>query len=758
MERWGFCGPVNDFGLPPASFPMNLAPSSIVNRDGDGMDRWGLCGPVNDFGLPLASFPKNSSPSSNVNRDGDSMDRWGFCGPVNDLCSPPVQPVAQVIRSLAPSSLGNQDGDSQDEYEFNDEVLKYISEMLMEEDVEEKAYAFQESSAALQEKEKSLYDLLGEKYPPSPKYEPNSRVHPIQEVLDENHGWNFDLGKQKVLNFTSMSNCQSSLSSGSSAGSVVDGFMDSPVSTLVLPETFGDSGSIIQFRKGFEEASKFIPNGGAPFLNLERYGLFLKVPKEEAKDALDTVANNGFSTDSSRGKKNPHPEDAYGECGRSHKQAAVFTESTVTPEMFEKLVLDCESQNKFREALMNQKSKDMQQNGSSNGKARGKKQGSKRNVVDLRTLLTLCAQAVAADDRRTANDYLKQIRQHASPTGDGMQRMAHYFADGLEARLAGSGTDTYTALLTRSTSAADVLKAYHLFLAACPFRKLYNFFCNRTIINLVEAKNVKRLHIVDFGVLYGFQWPCLIRRLSKEPGGPPKLRITGIDLPQPGFRPVQRVEETGRRLANFAKAFGVPFEFNAIAKKWDTIRLEDLKIDKDEVLVVNSMFRFRNLLDETVLVDCPRNKVLNLIRKMNPKVFIEGTVNGAYSAPFFITRFREAIFHFSTLFDMLETTIPREIEDRILIEREFFGREAINVIASEGYERIERPETYKQCQVRNMRAGFRQLPLDEEIMRISKERVDSNYHPDFVIDTDNRWMLHGWKGRIVYALSSWEPA
>ncbi|GLT89052.1 hypothetical protein SLE2022_070550 [Rubroshorea leprosula] len=703
------------------------------------------------------------------------MDQLGSCGPANEFS---LQP-APFPNDLAPSSIVNQDGDSQDDYDFSDVVLKYISQMLMEEDMEEKTCMFQESSAALQAAEKSLYELLGEKYPP-PKYDLNPCVDLKQERLDENHdqscwrcngdtmntrsfnlmdpGCNCYLGEHNPFNSQSLS--QSPHSSGANAGSVVDGFVDSPVSTLRLPEIEIFRDGKLQFRKGFEEASKFMPNASSQFVDVERYGLFLEEPKEEAKDTSDTVAKNDRPADSSRGKKHRYPEVVNEENGRSNKQPAVFTESTVSPEMYHR-VLDNQSQNEFRQALQNGTSKNVQQNGSSKrssgGKARGKKQGRKRDMVDLRALLTLCAQAVAAADSRSANDFLKQIRQHSSPIGDGMQRMAHYFADGLEARLAGSGTETYTALLTRPTSAADVLKAYHLLVAACPYRKVSNFFCNSTIMNLVQAKNVARLHVVDFGILYGFQWPCLIRRLSSLPRGTPKLRITGIDLPQPGFRPAQRVEETGCRLANYAENFKVPFEFNAIAQKWDTIRIEDLKIESDEMLVVNCMFRLKNLLDETVVVDCPRNKVLNLIRKINPEVFIHGIVNGACNSPFFITRFREALFHYSTLFDMLETNVPRETPERMLIEREFYGREAINVIASEGLERIERPETYKQWQVRNLRAGFRQLPLNDEIMKTSKERV-SRYHKDYVVVKDGQWLLQGWKGRIVYALSSWAPA
>lgn len=100
----------------------------------------------------------------------------------------------------------------------------------------------------------------------------------------------------------------------------------------------------------------------------------------------------------------------------------------------------------------------------------------------------------------------------------------------------------------------------------------------------------------------------------------------------------------------------------------------------------------------------------------------------------------------------------RETEERILVEKELWGREAMNVIACEGGERIERPETYKQWQVRNRRAGFCQIPFDPEILKMAKIRANSGYHKDFMIDEDGHWLLQGWKGRILYAISAWRPA
>ncbi|XP_057491056.1 scarecrow-like protein 30 [Actinidia eriantha] len=676
--------------------------------------------------------------------------------------------------------------DSHADYDFSDGVLKFINQMLMEEDMEEKTCMFQES-AALQAAERSFYEVLGEKYPPSPDHRQIRYLD--QNVKNSNEfyggtansdyntssstgsslivpGLTCDQGRYEsppgwsvAVDLASQSTPQSSFSSSSSSGNAVDGLVDSPESMLRVPDKFNDTRSVLQFKKGVEEASKFLPHIDG--LCLDSGSNFVKEAKEEEKSVVVKVETE-YALDGLRGKKNPHPDELDLEEGRSNKQSAVYADGTVRSEMFDRVLL-CnggKSESALREALQNGVNKNMQESGqskgSNGGKARGKKKGHKKDVVDLRTLLTLCAQSVAADDRRSASELLKKIRQHSSSTGDGMQRMAHYFANGLEARMAGSGNQSYKAVITKPTSAAEILKAYHLYLAVCPFKKVSNFFANKTIMQLSEKATT--LHIIDFGILYGFQWPCLIQRLSSRAGGPPKLRITGIDLPNSGFRPAERVEETGRRLANYANSFNVPFEFHAIAQKWETIQIEDLKLDRNETLVVNCQYRFRNLLDETVVMESPREIVLNLIRKMKPDVYIQGVVNGSYNAPFFITRFREAIFHYSSLFDMLEATVPRDVNERMLIEKQIFGWEAMNVIACEGAERIERPETYKQWQVRNLRAGFKQLPLNREIMNMSKERVNAWYQKDFVIDEDGHWMLLGWKGRIIYALSSWKPA
>ncbi|KAL0338305.1 UNVERIFIED_CONTAM: Scarecrow-like protein 9 [Sesamum angustifolium] len=581
-----------------------------------------------------------------------------------------------------------------DECDFSDAILRYIDKMLMEEDMEEKIHILQES-LDLQAKEKSFYEMAV---------------------------W----------------------FSGES---------------LHIRDMYSESQSVWNFKKGVKEASKFLPSEYKLSVNVDVNGLL----GQDAEGASGGGAER--SPSEFRGRKSGHVVERDLEEERSNKLPATYLESNLPIEEFDNLLLHSmgEGEKKFaayRADLKNAMSKGVQQTeqikGSNGRRGNGKKHKRKKEVIDLRTLLISCAQAVAADDPRSAGELLKQIRQHSSPFGDGNQRMAHYFADGLEARLAGTGSQIHKALVNKRTTTDEYLRAHYTFIASSPFRKISNFATNKTIIT--KAQKATRIHIIDFGIHYGFQWPTFIQRIAGREGGPPKLRITGIDFPQPGFRPAERIEDTGRRLAHYAKAFNMSFEYRAIAQKWETIKIEDLKIEEDEFVAVTCLYRTKNLLDETVMAEnSARTTVLNLIRKINPAIFIHGIVNGAYSAPFFVTRFREVLFHFSALFDMLETNVPREKSERVLIERDIFGKDALNVIACEGWERVERPETYKQWQVRNMRAGFSQVPFDREVMSMSRHKVKTFYHKDFVIDEDSQWLLLGWKGRIIYAMSCWKP-
>jgi hypothetical protein len=45
--------------------------------------------------------------------------------------------------------------------------------------------------------------------------------------------------------------------------------------------------------------------------------------------------------------------------------------------------------------------------------------------------------------------------------------------------------------------------------------------------------------------------------------------------------------------------------------------------------------------------------------------------------------------------------------------------------------------------------------LNPEVVKLARDKVKNYYHKDFLIDEDHRWLLQGWKGWILFAVSTW---
>ena len=130
--------------------------------------------------------------------------------------------------------------------------------------------------------------------------------------------------------------------------------------------------------------------------------------------------------------------------------------------------------------------------------------------------------------------------------------------------------------------------------------------------------------------------------------------------------------------------------------------------------------------------------------------------SAACNAPFFMTRFRESVKHYSALYYGFEVAIAPDAPERVILEREVLGRELLNIIACEGQARIERAEPYWQWQNRMDRAGFILRPLNHVVFSKMKTMM-SSYHQDFGMGEDDGWLLMGIKDQIACATAVFEP-
>ncbi|KAF8652248.1 hypothetical protein HU200_062884 [Digitaria exilis] len=383
-----------------------------------------------------------------------------------------------------------------------------------------------------------------------------------------------------------------------------------------------DTDVVGAFLKGVEEVSRFLPIHSC--------------------SNMDTFVDQNFRESSNTRSKEKEDLDA-GEVGRTSNvlMTVRMPYGTAPREMFDELMLfGYETCKKDMANLRGSMTIEVVKN---------QRKGHikvRRDVVDIHALLILCVQAVTTNNRKGAGDLLKQIKQYASIKGDATQRLAQCFAEGLEARLAGTSSYVHnSSIVAKPPSIVEFLSAYKLYMAASTFNKVAHMFTTSTILHAMEGKN--KLHIVQFGTNFGLEWPCLIRQLANRQGGPPEVRITSIFCPQPSSFQIQWAELTGCQLGNCSRKYGITVDFHTIVADLEAICLSDLKTDPSEVLVLIDLFNLSTLMDESIFFDMrsPKDTVLNNIRKMQPTLFIQSIVNCTATTSF-ATRFREALFYY----------------------------------------------------------------------------------------------------------------
>jgi hypothetical protein len=204
-------------------------------------------------------------------------------------------------------------------------------------------------------------------------------------------------------------------------------------------------------------------------------------------------------------------------------------------------------------------------------------------------LLLHCAHAVASDNMEHTNVYLEQLSVLACLTGDPMQRVATYFMEGLAARITRSWPGLYKALhSTHLPSPLDLLSARQLFFSVCPYIKFAFLMANQAILDAMDGEKV--VHIVDLDFSEPVQWLALLQELSLRPGGPPHLRITGVNLTR------DVLEQTGQRLSEEADKLDIPFQFLPLVASLEDVDVDSLKVKSGEAVAISSVMKLHPLL------------------------------------------------------------------------------------------------------------------------------------------------------------------
>lgn len=373
---------------------------------------------------------------------------------------------------------------------------------------------------------------------------------------------------------------------------------------------------------------------------------------------------------------------------------------------------------------------------------------------ELKEVLIACAKAVSDDDLLTAEWLISELQQMVSVSGEPIQRLGAYMLEGLIARFSSSGISIYKTLNCNEPTSGELLSHMQLLYEVCPYFKFGYMSANGAIADAL--KNEDRIHIIDFQIAQGSQWVSLIQALAARPGGPPQVRITGIDDSTSEYARGGGLNIVGERLSKLAKACNLPFEFQAAALRCGTeVKLENFVLRPEEALAVNFPFRLHHIPDESVGPENHRDTLLRLVKSWSPKVvtLVEYELN-TNTAPFF-PRFLETLDYYSAIFESINVTLPTDHKERINVEQHCLAKEVVNIIACEGAERIERHELHGKWKSRFLMAGFNPYPLSPLVNGTIRALLQK-YSRSYGLEERNGALYLGWMNRVLVTACAWQ--
>ncbi|EEF33021.1 DELLA protein GAI1, putative [Ricinus communis] len=371
------------------------------------------------------------------------------------------------------------------------------------------------------------------------------------------------------------------------------------------------------------------------------------------------------------------------------------------------------------------------------------------SAIRLVHLLMTCAESIQRGDLSLAGSLVEDMQALLTRvnTNSGIGKVAGCFIDALSLRIFSPVNGVGVAV---GASAYENEFLYHHFYEACPYLKFAHFTANQAILEAFDGHDC--VHVVDFNLMHGLQWPALIQALALRPGGPPLLRLTGIGPPSPDGR--DSLREIGVKLAELARSVNVRFAFRGVAAS----RLEDVKpwmlqVNPKEAIAVNSIMQLHKLLGSDPNRNLSIDMVLNWIRNLNPKIMTVVEQEANHNQPGFLDRFTEALYYYSTMFDSLGACA---LQPEKVVAEMYIQREICNVVSCEGSARLERHEPLAKWKSRLTAAGFMPLHLGSNAFKQASMLLTLFSSEGYCVEENDGCLTLGWHSRPLIAASAWQ--
>ncbi|KAL3818106.1 hypothetical protein ACJIZ3_004011 [Penstemon smallii] len=379
----------------------------------------------------------------------------------------------------------------------------------------------------------------------------------------------------------------------------------------------------------------------------------------------------------------------------------------------------------------------------------GENSHTEHDLIELVSLLVSCVEQIGLKNISAVNHCIARLGELASPRGSSsIHRLIAYYTEALALRVAKLWPHIFSLTTPRELDRVDDENSttWRVLNQVSPIPKFIHFTCNEILLKSFEGKD--RVHIIDFDIKQGLQWPSLFQSLALRTNPPSHVRITGIGESK------QELIETGERLSGFAGALNLPFEFHPVVDRLEDVRLWMLHVKENENVAINCVFQMHKMLYDTaggVLRD-----FLGLIRSTKAEVVVMAEQEAAHNGMSLESRFSNSLKYYSAIFDSIDSSLDLESPVRSKVE-EIFAREIRNIIACEGRERFERHETFYKWKELMEQGGFRNLGIRERELLQGQMLLKMYSSEDFRVEKKESSLTLSYTDQPLYTISAWSP-
>lgn len=371
---------------------------------------------------------------------------------------------------------------------------------------------------------------------------------------------------------------------------------------------------------------------------------------------------------------------------------------------------------------------------------------------ELVSFLTSCVEAIGSRSIHAINHFIAKLGDLASPKGAPISRVTAYYTEALALRVTRLWPQIFHITPPREFERVDEDSgsALRFLNQVTPIPKFLHFTSNEMLLRAFEGKD--RVHIIDFDIRQGLQWPSLFQSLASRTNPPSHVRITGIGESK------QELNETGDRLAGFAEALNLPFEFHPVVDRLEDVRLWMLHVKEQESVAVNCIFQLHKTLYD--INGGSLRDFLGLIRSTNPSIVIMAEQEAEHNDPRLEARVCNSLKYYSAIFDSIDASqLPVDSPARIKVE-EMFAREIRNIVACEGMDRLERHESFEKWRMHMEQGGFRSSKISERELMQSRMLLKMYSCEDYNVKEqgqDGAGLTLGWQDQPLFTVSAWTP-